>query len=420
MSSYPHNKSTSNFSDHGSSCSTKSPPSRIWGYSESRGSTGTPATTASLPYQCSDAYDSMYKNTQPQVFVGHTNSNGTRSNSNISGLSGSSSYRTTGEWSSESELMSPMQPPMVVRSGLPFPPLSNDRRQLKASYAYPSTDPRRNVPSQLQRGFPVHSGDMDTLDHLHSSFEQLSVSNRPLSHSSPYLSAYHSPMPNVETATGTSGNRSSLSHPSSSFSSVSSTTTRSGPSTSSVSGTRAFKSSRTSGIRDQVPLDTFTLSPLLRACPNPPILFDVTRPPRNIRVTDTSRAVGTMSDPATSPSIPSGYLIIDFSFPGLSVEPEEENLLQTRVGVVSQPTESSSSTQTVVSVWDVYMAISVFLQGDIPKDVLMKVLRASNGKETRRADRRGRSGICWVDLVKDGFWGGEVSGYDYWTRGRWR
>ncbi|KAJ8073568.1 hypothetical protein PM082_011846 [Marasmius tenuissimus] len=148
------------------------------------------------------------------------------------------------------------------------------------------------------------------------------------------------------------------------------------------------------------------LSPLLRPTNSHLITFDVTRPLTSIRVNTSphDRAHGTVHDQATSPVLPSGYLILELTFPGL---PIDRSLLQTSV--------AANQDLTRLTVWDVYVALSTFLGQRAPKEVVLYLrgLGPTGGREARRAERRGRDYICWVDLLKDGtlFSGLRITGF---------
>ncbi|KAK1229942.1 hypothetical protein PQX77_006971 [Marasmius sp. AFHP31] len=148
------------------------------------------------------------------------------------------------------------------------------------------------------------------------------------------------------------------------------------------------------------------LSPLLRPANSHLVTFDVTRPLTSIRVNTNphDRAHGTVHDQATSPVLPSGYLILELTFPGL---PIDRSLLQISV--------AANRDLTRLTVWDVYVALSTFLGRRAPKEVVLYLrgLGSSGGREARRAERRGRDHICWVDLLKDGtlFSGLRITGF---------
>ncbi|KAG7087908.1 hypothetical protein E1B28_011957 [Marasmius oreades] len=288
----------------------------------------------------------------------------------------------------------------------------DDSRRPEASYVYPSVYPSGDVSSQSQSRtssahdfetyspsehisvysrYSGHSNRTSTTVNVATSYDASVTSAYELHDAYSSTSTYHRPSSSrIGTVCSSSGAPSILSTPSHTSPGVFSSdraVTASLPMrfrpVSNVSETR---------MNEEVLPETFVVSPFLR--PNPPVIFDVTRPLRSIRTDSNARGIGTMSDPATSPPIRSGYLVLKFSFPGLRVE---DNLLQTCV--VSQ---HHSGHDRILSVWDVYAAISAFLGENIPKETLIRLLQASNGKESRRAERRGRPDVRWIDVLKDG------------------
>ncbi|KAK7031025.1 hypothetical protein VNI00_013815 [Paramarasmius palmivorus] len=124
--------------------------------------------------------------------------------------------------------------------------------------------------------------------------------------------------------------------------------------------------------------DDVLLNPLL----NPGtlgIFFDVTRPLTSVTITPhPSSPTVTVYDQATSPGIKSGYLILEFTFEGMH----------------SSQNSADTKLQCAVSSND------GFLSQGVSKNAVASNRAMTKGQE--RAQRRGRSFICWMDFVRDG------------------